>query len=101
MDHRVETIIHLAMHTQKAVFRLVLYCASSMEKGKELKKSIKTFIDSVQGLCLPYVPCRMFKNKKFGGFVPGNYRALRMLSPWIIRCSGSGVFSPRFCATTT
>jgi hypothetical protein len=36
MDQRVETIMHLAMNTQKAVFKLVLQWASSMEKGKEL-----------------------------------------------------------------
>jgi hypothetical protein len=37
MEQRVETIMHLAMNTQKAVFKLVLQRASSMEKGKELK----------------------------------------------------------------
>jgi hypothetical protein len=40
-------------------------------------------IESVQELRLPYIPCRMFKNEKFGGFVADNYRALTMLSPWI------------------
>jgi hypothetical protein len=37
MDQRVETIMHLAMNTQKTVFKLVLQWASSMEKGKEMK----------------------------------------------------------------
>jgi hypothetical protein len=34
MDQRVETIMHLAMNTQKGVFKLVLQWASLMEKGK-------------------------------------------------------------------
>ncbi len=54
-----------------------------MEKGKELKARIKPMIESVQELRLPYIPCRMFKNEKFGGYVAENYRALTMLSPWI------------------
>jgi hypothetical protein len=76
--------MHLAMNTQKAVFKLVLHWASSMEKGTELKKRIKPLVESVQELCLPYIPCRMFKNEKFGGFVAENYHALTMLSPWIL-----------------
>jgi hypothetical protein len=48
MDQRVETIMHLAMNTQKAVFKLVLQWASSMEKGKELKNRIQPMIESVQ-----------------------------------------------------
>jgi hypothetical protein len=83
MDQRVETIMHLAMNTQKAVFKLVLQWASSMEKGKELKNRIQPMIESVQELCLPCIPCRMFKDEKFDGFVAENYRALTMLSPWI------------------
>jgi hypothetical protein len=82
MDQRVETIMHLTMNTQKAVFKLVLQWASSMEKGKELKKRIKPMIESVQELRLPYISCRMFKNEKKCGFVAENYRVLTMLSPW-------------------
>ena len=37
LNQRVETIMHLAMNTQKAVFKLVLQWASSMDKGAELK----------------------------------------------------------------
>ncbi len=85
MDQRVETIMHLAMNTQKAVFKLVLQWASSMEKGKELKNRIKPMIESVQELRLPYMPyAACSRMKKFGGFVAKNYRALTiMLSPWI------------------
>jgi hypothetical protein len=94
MDQRVETIMHLAMNTQKAVFKLVLQWASSMEKGKELKNRIKPLIKSVQELRLPYIPCRMFKNETIGGFVADNYRALTMLSLWIFRCLLDKEFSP-------
>jgi hypothetical protein len=94
MDQRVETIMQLAMNTPKAVFKLVLHWASSMEKGKELKKRIKPLIESVQDLRLPYIPCRMFKNEKFGEFVAENYRALTMLSPWIFRCLLDKEFLP-------
>jgi hypothetical protein len=86
MDQRVETIMHWAMNTQKAVFKLVLQWASLMEKGKELKNRIQPLIESVQELRLSYIPCRMFKNEKFGGYVAENYRALTMLSPWIFWC---------------
>jgi hypothetical protein len=65
-----------------------------MEKGTELKKRIKPLVESVQELRLPYVPCRMFKNEKFGGFVAENYRALTMLSPWIFRCLLDKEYSP-------
>jgi hypothetical protein len=81
MDQRVETIMHLAMNTQKAVFKLVLQWAPLMEKGKKLKNRIKPMIESFQELRLPYIPCRMFKNERFGGFVAENYHALTMLSP--------------------
>jgi hypothetical protein len=67
---------------------------SSMEKGKEMKKRIKPLTESVQEYRLPYIPCRMFKNEKFGGFVAENYRALTMLSPWIFRCLLDKKFSP-------
>jgi hypothetical protein len=40
-------------------------------------------IESVQELRLPYIPCRMFKNETFGGYVAENYRAFTMLSPWV------------------
>jgi hypothetical protein len=59
MDERVETIMHLAMNIQKAVFKLVLQWESLMEKGKELKNRIQPMIKSVQELRLPYIPCRM------------------------------------------
>jgi hypothetical protein len=64
----------------KGSFKLVLQWASSMEIGKKLKNQIKPMIQSVQELRLPYIPCRMFKNEKIGGFVAENYRALTMLS---------------------
>jgi hypothetical protein len=41
-----------------------------------------------------YIPCCMFKNETFGGFVAENYRALTMLSPWIFRCLLDKEFSP-------
>jgi hypothetical protein len=43
---------------------------------------------------LPYIPCRMFKNETFGGYVAENYRALTMLSPWIFRCLLDKEFTP-------
>jgi hypothetical protein len=65
-----------------------------MEKGKELKNRIKPMIESVQELRLPYIPCGMFKNRTFGGFVAETYRAFTMLSPWIFRCLLDKEFSP-------
>jgi hypothetical protein len=53
MDQGVGTIMHLAMNAQKAIFKLVLHWASSMEKGKELKKRVKPLVRSVQKLRLP------------------------------------------------
>jgi hypothetical protein len=65
-----------------------------MKKGKELKKRIKPLTESVQELRLPYIPCRMFNNETFGGFVAENYRALTMLSPWLFLCLLDKVLSP-------
>jgi hypothetical protein len=67
LGHRVETIMHLAMNTQKAVFKLVLHWASSMDQGPALKKKLKPLLESVKVLRLPFIPCRSFKNAKFGG----------------------------------
>ncbi len=95
LNQRVETIMHLAMNTQKAVFKLVLKWASDMDNGTLLRSRLKPLIASVQGLRLPYVPARMFKNAKFGGFVAENYRALTMISPWLFRCLLENEFQPR------
>jgi hypothetical protein len=45
-------------------------------------------------LRLPYIPCRIFNNETFGGFVAENYRALTMLSPWLFLCLLDKVLSP-------
>jgi hypothetical protein len=94
INQRVETIMHLAMNTQKAVFKLVLQWASSMDKGTELKKRLTPLVESVEALRLPYLPCRMFKDDKFGGFVAENYRAMTMVSPWLFQCLLDKQFSP-------
>jgi hypothetical protein len=46
-----------------------------------LKKDYN-LIESVHNLRLPFVPCRTFKNEKFGGWVAENYRAFTMISPF-------------------
>jgi hypothetical protein len=51
-------------------------------------------IESFQELRFPYIPCRMFKNEKFGGYVAENYRALTMLSPLIFWCLLDKEFTP-------
>jgi hypothetical protein len=78
----------------KGGFQVSASVGSSMEKGKELKNRIQPTIKSVQELRLPYIPCRMFKNEKFGGYVAENYRALTTLSPWIFRCLLDKEFTP-------
>jgi hypothetical protein len=95
IDQRVETIMHLAMNTQKAVLKLVLHWASGSDNGSALRKRLLPLVTSVQALRLPYIPCRMFKNDKFGGFVAENYRAFTMLSPWLFRCLLADEFAPR------
>ena len=83
------------MNTQKAVFRLILKWAAELDQGPPLKKCVKPLIDSVHILRVPFVPCRMFKNDKFGGFVAENYRALTMLLPWLFRCLLQKEFAPK------
>ena len=95
MEQRVETIMHLSMNTQKAVFRLILQWASDMDQGKGLRDRLEPMVHSVQSLRLPYIPCRMFKNDKFGGFVAENFRALTMVSPWLFRCLLNEEFTPK------
>jgi hypothetical protein len=82
INQRVETIMHMAMNTQKAVFKLLLQWCANLEHGQTLRTRLKPLVDSVQGLRLPFVPVRMFKNEKFGGYVAENYRALTHLAPW-------------------
>ncbi len=95
MHQRVETIMNFAMNTQKAVMRLVLHWAADLDNGTTLIKHLQPMIQSVQELRLPFVPCRMFKNAKFGGFVAENYRALTMLAPWLFRCLLANAFVPK------
>ncbi len=95
INQRVETIMHLSMNTQKAVFRLILHWAADLDQGPALKKYLQPIIESVQSLRVPFVPCRMFKNDKFGGFVAENYRAMTMLSPWLFRCLLENEFAPK------
>jgi hypothetical protein len=95
VDQRVETIMHLAMNTQKAVFKLVLHWAGMMDHGPTLRNRIQPLLHAVQELCLPYLPARMFKNGKFGGYVAENYRALTHLSPWLLRCLLEDRFAPK------
>jgi hypothetical protein len=94
MNQRVEAIMHLAMNTEKAVFKLVLKWATLSANGITLRRHLTPLIESVSGLRLPYVPVRMFKNEKFGGYVAENYRALTMLSPWLFRCLLKDEFIP-------
>jgi hypothetical protein len=94
LGQRVETIMHLAMNTQKAVFKLVLHWASSLDQGPTLKRKLQPLLESVKVLRLPYIPCRKFKNEKFGGWVAENYRALNMLSPWLFRFLSDDEFAP-------
>jgi hypothetical protein len=77
--------MHLAMNAQKAVFKLVLHWASLKDQGPALKKRLQPLIKSVKRLRLTFIPCRSFKNDKFGGWVAENYCALIMLSPWLFR----------------
>ncbi len=95
IHQKVETIMHLAMNTQKAVLILVLHWASSLDKGTELKKRLQPMIESVHNLRLPFAPCRTFKNEKFGGWVAENYRAFTMIAPWLFSCLSDDEFAPR------
>ncbi len=95
MDQRVEAIMHLAMNTEKAVFKLVLKWASLSGNGGLLRRRLQPLVESVSTLRLPYLPVRMFKNEKFGGYVAENYRALTMLSPWLFRCLLENEFIPK------
>ena len=97
INQRVETIMHLAMNTQKAVFKLLLQWAASLDLGPTLRKHLSPLVEVVQNLRLPFLPVRMFKNDKFGGFVAENYRALAMLSPWLFRCLLHSDFIPKTC----
>ena len=67
INQRVETIRHLSMNTQKAVFRLILKWAADLDQGPALKKFVEPLIDSVHILRVPFVPCCMFKTEKCGG----------------------------------
>jgi hypothetical protein len=91
----VETIMHLSMNTQKAVFRLILHWAADLDQGPALKKYLQPLVESVQSLRVPFAPCRMFKNDKFGGFVAENYPSMTMLLPWLFRCLMEKEFSPK------
>jgi hypothetical protein len=95
LAEQVETLMHLAMNTQKAVFKLLLHWSSDIERGPLLKKRLQPLIQSVQSLRLPYIPARMFKNAKFGGYVAENYRALTHLSPWLFHCLTEDHLAPR------
>ena len=86
--------MHLAMNTQKAVFKLVLHWASSLLHGPTLMKRLQPLVTHVQLLRLPYICVHMFKNDKFGGYVAENYRAITMLPPWLFRCVLEPEFAP-------
>ena len=94
INHRVETIMHMAMNTQKAVFKLLLQWCANLDHGQTLLSRLQPLVHSVQGLRLPFVPVRMFKNDKFGGYVAENYRALAHLAPWLCRCLLEEKFAP-------
>lgn len=94
LNQRVETIMHLAMNTQKAVFKLMLQWCANLDHGQTLRTRLQPLVDSVQALRLPFLPVRMFKNEKFGGFVAENYRALTHLAPWLFRCFLEDKFAP-------
>jgi hypothetical protein len=93
----VETITHLAMNAQKAVLKVVLHrlAADLVDHGPALKIRLQPLIELVQELQLPYIPCRMLRNNKFGGFVAKTYHALTMLLPWLFQCLLDDEFAPR------
>jgi hypothetical protein len=65
--------MHLAMNTRKAVFKLVLHWAASLDQGPALKKCLQSLLESVKELRLPFIPCHTFKNEMFGGWIAENY----------------------------
>jgi hypothetical protein len=94
LDQRPETIMHLAMNTQKAVLKLILHWASGFGRGTALIKRLTPLVSLVQRMRLDYLPVRMFKNNKFGGFVAESFRAFNMLAPWLFRCLLEPAFDP-------
>jgi hypothetical protein len=59
IKQHVESVMHLSMNTQKAVFRLILHWAADLDQGPSLKKYLQPLIESVQSLRVPFPPCCM------------------------------------------
>jgi hypothetical protein len=68
-ESKVEGIMHLSMGIQKAVFKFVHFWATKHQNGKVLQRRLSVLLASVQKLNISYVPCRPYKDEKFGGYI--------------------------------
>jgi hypothetical protein len=85
-ESKVEGIMHLSMGIQKAVFKFVHFWATKHQNGKVLQRRLAVLLVSVQKLNISYVPCRPYKDEKFGGYTAETYRAMCMICTWLYTC---------------
>jgi hypothetical protein len=80
---KVERIMHLSMGIQKAVFKFVHFWASKHQNRKVLQRRLAVLLVSIQNLDISYIPCRPYKDEKFGGYTAKTYRAMSMICTWL------------------
>jgi hypothetical protein len=86
--------MHLSMGVQKAVFKFIICWAAKSKNGAALQHRLETLNTSVQKLKLSYLPCRPYKDNKFGGFTAEVYRAMYMISIWLYTCLAEDNLQP-------
>jgi hypothetical protein len=74
------------MGIQKAVFKFIHMWATSHQKGTALQLRMSQLLKAVQSLRLSYVPCRPYKDVRFGGYTAESYRAMTFLCLWLYCC---------------
>ena len=83
---KTEGIIHISMGIQREAFKFAQKWATKQKKGAALQRRQQTVVKSVQDIKLQDIPCRYYKDEKFGGFTAENYRANTMIAPWSYGC---------------
>ena len=85
LEDHIETIMHLCMGIQKALFQFVFTWSSQYENGEHLITMLSYHLRQIKNLRLNNVPAQPYKTNKMGGYIATSFRVHMLLGPWMYR----------------
>ena len=78
--------MHLGLGIQRALFKFVHRWMAQRSSATKMGKRLGQLMAPVESLKLAYLPTRIYKDDKFGGFVSENFSVMMMITPWLYQC---------------